>query len=118
MLNDLVLADDVAVIIFQFAENNGGEDRQPAQDEERLVDAVNHFRRAAVKAVGNEERRGQRRRRHAETDGHTRHACIVGSRPHAQRFSRQWNTPRSSPFFGMGTSPRHDRVGIVIIERN
>ena len=59
MLNDIVLADGVAVIIFQFAENNGGEHGQSAQDEERLVDAVNHFRRAGVKPVGNEERRGQ-----------------------------------------------------------
>ena len=63
MLNDIVLADGVAVIIFQFVENKGGEDGQSAEDEERLVDAVNHFRRAGVKAVGNEERRDQRRRR-------------------------------------------------------
>ena len=79
MLNDIVLADGVAVIIFQFAENNGGEDRQPAQDEEGLVDAVNHFRRAAVKAVGNEERRGQRRGRHAETDRHLLHRAGDGA---------------------------------------
>src|SRR5437667_12753194 len=80
MLNDLVLADGVAVIVFQFAEDNGGEDGQAAQDEERLVDTVNHFRRARVKAVGNEERRGQRRRRHAETDRHLLHRARAGTR--------------------------------------
>ena len=89
MLNDIVLADGVAVIIFQFAEDNGGEDGQSAQDEERLVDAVNHFWRAAVKAVGNEERRGQRRRRDAETDPATI-ASRIGPAPREARRPR-WN---------------------------
>src|SRR5205814_1188069 len=34
-LKVLVLADGVAVIVFQFAEDNGGQDSQSAQDEER-----------------------------------------------------------------------------------
>src|ERR1051326_1564531 len=65
-----VLADGVAIIILQFAENKGGENSQSAQGKERLVDAVNHFRPAGMKAVGDEQGRGQRRRGHAETDRH------------------------------------------------
>ena len=58
-LQGLVLADSIAVINFQFPENEGGQDCQSSQGEERLVDAVNHLRRAGVKAVGNEKRGGQ-----------------------------------------------------------
>jgi len=59
MLKGFVQAHGVAVFGFQFVENNRGEDGQSAKHEERLMDAMNHFRRTGVKAVGNEERRGQ-----------------------------------------------------------
>src|SRR5579872_142958 len=79
MLNDPVQADGVAVVVFQFSENNSGEDGQTTQNEERQVDAVNHFRRGGVKAVGNEERGGQRGCRHAETDRHLLHRARDGA---------------------------------------
>ena len=79
VLEDLMLAHGVAVRAFQFAKNDGGQDGQSAQDEERLVDAVNHFRRARMKAIGNEERGGQRRRRDAETDRHLLHGAGDGT---------------------------------------
>ena len=41
----LLLAHVVAVPAFQSAEDDRGQDGESAQDEERLVDAVNHFRR-------------------------------------------------------------------------
>ena len=51
MLKPTVEADRRAVLVFQFAENDGGEKSQSTQDEKRLVDAVDHFRRARVKTV-------------------------------------------------------------------
>jgi len=44
---------------FRSQKNDGGEDGQAAEDEEREVNAVNHFRRGGVEAVGNEERGDQ-----------------------------------------------------------
>lgn len=73
MPNGIVQADAGTIIAFQFAENDQGEKGQSAKDEERLMDAVNHFRGAGVKAVGNEERRGQRGGRDAETYGQPRY---------------------------------------------
>jgi hypothetical protein len=65
---NLVLADRVPVIAFQFAKSQGGKDRPAAEDQESQVNAVNHFWRVGVKAVGNEARRHQGGRRHAEAD--------------------------------------------------
>ena len=66
MLKGLVQADFVAVSAFQFAKNNGGEDGQTAENEVRLVDAVDHFRCARVEPVGNEECRDERGHRDPE----------------------------------------------------
>ena len=52
----LMQADGPAVIAFQFDENEGGKNRPSTQDQERLVDAVNHFRRIGVQAIRNKER--------------------------------------------------------------
>ena len=79
MRQDFVQADRVSVIVFQFAENNGGKNGPSPQDEEHLVNSVNHFRRAGVKVVGNEERRGKGRRRHPETDRHLLHRARNGA---------------------------------------
>ena len=46
----------------------------------RRVDAVNHFRRARMKAIGNEERGDQRRRCDAEADRHLLHGAGDGTR--------------------------------------
>ena len=66
VLNGITPTYGVTIISFQFAENNGGQDSQSAEAEERVVKAVNHFGRAGVMPVGNEERSGQRRCRNAE----------------------------------------------------
>lgn len=51
----LVLTRNGAVRAFQLAKNDGGKNGQAAQDEERVVNAVNHFRGARMKAIGNKE---------------------------------------------------------------
>lgn len=51
MMSAIVLADIVAVISLQLAENNRGKDSQSAKAKERLMDFVNHFRRVVMKAV-------------------------------------------------------------------
>jgi hypothetical protein len=59
VLDGFVKADGVAVINFQVAENHGGQDGQFPQENERLVNSVNHFRRTGVRTIGNEKHRGQ-----------------------------------------------------------
>ena len=66
MPNGTTPAYSVTVIVSQFAENKGGQDSQSAEAEERLVNSVNHFWRAGVIPVRNEERSNQRRCRYAE----------------------------------------------------
>ena len=46
MGHDLVLADAIAIAAFQLAENDGRKDGQCAQNQERVVNALNHLRRA------------------------------------------------------------------------
>ena len=43
------------------------------------MDAVNHFRWIGTKAIGNEKRGGQPRRRDAKTDGHLLHGARDGT---------------------------------------
>src|SRR5580658_5052580 len=57
---DAMMADIAAVGPFQAAEHQRGHDRGAAQDQEGLVDAVDHLRRVSVEAVGDEQGRDQR----------------------------------------------------------
>ncbi len=53
MLKSFVQADRVAyLLLFNSRKSDGGQNGQSAKDEKRLVDTVNHFWRAGVKAVG------------------------------------------------------------------
>src|ERR1700681_4036433 len=68
-----VLTHGAAVIAVQLAEHYGGENGHGAQNQKSLVDAVDHFRGTAVKAVGNEDRGDERCRCYAETYRHLLH---------------------------------------------
>src|SRR2546427_518815 len=58
----LVSADVLPVGRAQLAEDGGGEDRQEAEGDERLVHAVDHLLWIGVVSIRDEEGRGQRRR--------------------------------------------------------
>src|SRR5579863_1915335 len=59
----------VSITAFQFPKYEGGKNRESAEDEKGIVNAVNHFRRAGMSAVGNENRGGERGRGDAEAHG-------------------------------------------------
>ena len=79
-MSHFLLADAATIPPLQSAEDNRGQDGESTQDEERLVDAVDHFPLAGVNAGGNEECGGQPGRRNAETDRHLLHRAGDGAR--------------------------------------
>src|ERR1700676_1693551 len=60
-VNSLLLAHVLTIAAFQFAENDGRQNREHPKNQQRLVNAVNHFRRIGTN-TRNEKRRRQARR--------------------------------------------------------
>ena len=69
-LHDVVLADVIAVVVFQLTEDDGGKNGEPAEHHESLVHAVDHLRGVGVKPIRDEECRYQRGHCNTEADRH------------------------------------------------
>ena len=78
-LDAIVLADAVAVVVFQLAEDDGGKNGEPAKHDESLVYSVDHLRGVGVKPIGDEERCYQRGHCNAEADRHLLNGACDGA---------------------------------------
>ena len=79
-MSDFLLADTATIPPLQSVEDNCGQDGESTKNDERLVDAVDHFPLIGVNASGDEECGGQPSRRNPETNGHLLHCAGDGAR--------------------------------------